>query len=297
MRLATFAHGGEERVGIVLDGAVAPLAPAHGDLVAIIQGGPRALEAVAAESEGASRLPLDDVRLLAPLRRFRRDILCTGWNYWEHFEEGVGRRGDHEVERPDRPTFFTKGPDTAIGPRDDIAYDERVSTKWDYEAELAVVIGKTGRSIPPERALEHVWGYLLANDVSQRDLQYAHGGQWLKGKTIDGTMPLGPWIVTADEIGDPQAIDLECRLNDRVVQRASTGQMAFDVATLISELSFGMTLRPGDLVLTGTPPGVGNARDPQLFLAAGDEVAVRSSRIGELRNRVAHADLAGDGAP
>ena len=130
----------------------------------------------------------------------------------------------------------------------------------------------------------HVWGYTLANDVSQRDLQRAHGGQWLKGKSIDNTMPLGPWIVTADELGDPQDVHLQCLVNDEVRQDASTRQMAFDVATLISELSFGMTLRPGDLLLTGTPAGIGNAREPQVFLQDGDVVTTRSDKLGELRN-------------
>jgi 2-keto-4-pentenoate hydratase/2-oxohepta-3-ene-1,7-dioic acid hydratase in catechol pathway len=126
----------------------------------------------------------------------------------------------------------------------------------------------------------------LANDVSQRDLQRAHGGQWLKGKSIDNTMPLGPWIVTADELGDPQDVRLQCLVNGEVRQDASTRQMAFDVATLISELSFGMTLRPGDLLLTGTPAGIGNAREPQVFLQEGDVVVTRADKIGELRNRV-----------
>jgi len=173
-----------------------------------------------------------------------------------------------------------------IGPYDDIAWDPAISAKWDYEAEVALVIGTTGKNIAVEDALDHVWGYTLANDVSQRDLQRAHGGQWLKGKSIDDTMPLGPWIVTADEVGDPQDIQLQCLVNDEVRQDASTRQMAFDVATLISELSFGMTLRPGDLLLTGTPAGIGNAREPQVFLQDGDVVVTRADKLGELRNRV-----------
>jgi 2-keto-4-pentenoate hydratase/2-oxohepta-3-ene-1,7-dioic acid hydratase in catechol pathway len=227
--------------------------------------------------------------LRPPLRRFRRDILCTGWNYWDHFEESKGKREGQDVDRPEHPTFFTKGPDVVIGPYDDIAWDPDISARWDYEAEVALVIGKTGRNIPVSEGLDHVWGYTLANDVSQRDLQRAHGGQWLKGKSIDNTMPLGPWIVTAGELGDPQDIHLQCLVNGEVRQDASTRQMAFDVATLISELSFGMTLRPGDLVLTGTPAGVGNAREPQVFLQEGDVVITRADKIGELRNKVARA--------
>lgn len=195
---------------------------------------------------------LDDVALGAPLSRFNHDLLCTGWNYVDHFEESLGKReGQGPAEMPERPTFFTKGPDTVIGPRDGIAFDERISAKWDYEAEVAIVIGRDGRSIPEEQAMQHVFGFCLANDVSQRDLQRAHGGQWLKGKSIDATMPLGPWLTTVDEVGDPYALDIECELNGETMQRASTRQMAFGFERLIAELSWGMTLRAGDVLLTG----------------------------------------------
>lgn len=294
MKLATVVHQGAERVGVLAgDGELVLLPAGHGDLVDLVQAGDaglaRAAEAVA---ERAEVVRLAEVRLLAPIRRFRRDILCAGWNYWDHFEEGRGKREGQDVPRPEHPTFFTKGPDTVIGPTDPIAYDPRLSSKWDYEAELAVVIGRTGRSIPPEQAASYVWGYALANDVSQRDLQRAHGGQWLKGKSIDGTMPLGPWVVTADELGCPPELRLQCLVNGELRQDASTKQMAFDLPTLISELSYGMTLRPGDLVLTGTPAGVGNAFEPPRFLRAGDEVVVRADGLGELRNRLVTTDLA-----
>ena len=293
MRFVTLELAGRERVGVLDRAEIVLLSAGLGDLVSVIEGGRQALDAVSKELPDRPRLPLADVRLLAPLRRFRRDVLCTGWNYWDHFEESKGKREGQDVEAPEHPTFFTKGPDVVIGPYDDIAYDPAISAKWDYEAELALVIGKAGRSIPVADALDHVWGYTLANDVSQRDLQRAHGGQWLKGKSIDQTMPLGPWIVTADELGDPQDVRLQCLLNGAVMQDASTRQMAYDVATLISELSFGMSLRPGDLLLTGTPAGIGNGREPQVFLTEGDEVVVRGDRIGELRNTLVRRDLAG----
>lgn len=289
MRLATVRHDGGLRVGVVGDGEVSLLDP-RTRMSDLIEGGPEVLDD-AGRAAARGREVVEPADLAPPLERFRRDVLCTGWNYWDHFEEGVGKREGQEVAAPARPTFFTKGPGTAIGPYDDIAYDPEVSRKWDFEAELAVVIGAPGRSIPPAEALQHVWGYLLANDVSQRDLQRAHGGQWLKGKSVDGTMPIGPWVVTADEI-DPGDVRLECELNGRQMQSASTKLMAFPVPELIAELSFGMTLWPGDVVLTGTPAGVGNAREPQVFLTAGDEVVVRGSGIGELRNRVAFAPLA-----
>lgn len=290
MRFVTIEHAGREVPG-VLDGEDVVLLDAV-DLVSVIEAGPDALVAARNELATGERLPLASVALRAPLRRFRRDVLCTGWNYWDHFEESKGKREGQDVDRPEHPTFFTKGPDVVIGPYDEIAYDPAISAKWDYEAELALVIGKAGRSIPVADALDHVWGYTLANDVSQRDLQRQHGGQWLKGKSIDQTMPLGPWIVTADEFGDPQDVHLQCLLNGEVMQDASTKQMAYDVATLVSELSFGMTLRPGDLLLTGTPAGIGNAREPQVFLTEGDEVVTRADKIGELRNTLVYRELA-----
>jgi 2,4-diketo-3-deoxy-L-fuconate hydrolase len=158
---------------------------------------------------------------------------------------------------------------------------------------LALVIGAGGRSIAATDAQKHIWGYCLANDISQRDLQRRHGGQWLKGKSIDATMPIGPYLVTADEV-DPTQIRLQCRLNGQVMQDALVSQMAFPIPELIAELSFGMTLNPGDLIITGTPAGVGNARDPQIFLKPGDELIVSGTGLGELHNRIVEADLYGN---
>lgn len=153
------------------------------------------------------------------------------------------------------------------------------------------MIGKDGRSIPEERAWEHVFGFCIANDVSQRDLQRRHGGQWLKGKSIDATMPLGPWITTVDEVEDPYALTVRCHVNGELLQEASTAQVAFRFERIIAELSWGMTLRAGDVILTGTPSGIGNAREPQVFLLPGDEVVTGVSGLGELRNRVVARDL------
>ncbi|MGC7404399.1 fumarylacetoacetate hydrolase family protein [Pandoraea pneumonica] len=295
MAFATLLHQNQQRIAIRHDDAWVLLPAAVGDMVSLIEGGAPALAHAReyATTSQAERVPVNSAHLLAPITRFRRDVLCTGWNYWDHFEEGKGKRDGQDVPKPTAPTFFTKGPDTVLGPYDDIAYDATVSAKWDYEAEMVVVIGKPGRSIPVERAMEHVWGYCLANDVSQRDLQRRHGGQWLKGKSLDATMPLGPWLVPADEI-DPARVHLECVVNGTVLQSASTAQMAFSIPELIAELSFGMTLRAGDVLLTGTPSGVGNAREPQIFLHEGDEVIVHGSGLGELRNRLVKANLRGE---
>ena len=288
MKFGTVNVAGEERAACLLDDESGVLLPrADGDMVAILErfgDDAPALRALV-HSAHAEPFRLSDVRVLAPIRRFRRDVLCTGWNYWDHFHESEGKREGQDVPKPEAPTFFTKGPDTAIGPQDDIAFDAELSAKWDYEAEVVVIIGKTGRSIPESKAMQHVFGYCLANDVSQRDLQRRHGGQWLKGKSIDATMPLGPWIVPRDAV-DLAQVTLECELNGTRMQQASVAQMAFSVAELVCELSFGMTLRAGDVLLTGTPSGIGNARTPPVFLREHDQVVVRATGLGELRNRM-----------
>jgi len=290
MKFARITHEGAPRIVVVEEASWALLPRDLGDLHVVIEGAAEALAYVRRALRSAPRLDADESRLLAPLGQLRRDVLCTGWNYLDHFHEGAGRRAGQDVELPTHPTFFGKSPHTIIGPRDPIAFDERVSIQWDYEAELAFVIGRRGRSIRASSAADHVWGYLLANDVSQRDLQRAHGGQWLKGKSIDRTMPIGPWIVTADEV-EPKDIRLRCTINGELMQDASTGTMAYPIPSLIEELSFGMTLDVGDLVLTGTPSGVGNARDPRRFLRSGDEVIVSGTGLGELRNVVTPVDL------
>lgn len=289
LKLAAITFGAERRLAFV-EGDSLRLLPRDIACVqeAIAQGG-EALERIARQT-GLETIGYDESLLCAPRTQTQRDILCAGWNYWDHFEEGKGRRDGQEVDRPEHPTFFTKGPDTMIGPFDPIAFDEAISQKWDYEVEVAIIIGKDGRSIPEERALDHVFGYCLANDVSQRDLQRAHGGQWLKGKSIDKTMPFGPYVTLAKGV-DPADIEIECVLNGVSVQSASTKLMAFPVTQLIAELSFGMTLRAGDVLLTGTPAGVGNARTPQLFLKDGDELVCRSPLLGALRNRVTATNL------
>lgn len=294
MRFARLKHEGEARLGLVEDNELLLLPKAWSDIADLIAAGSAGCETVAALRAERSlvRVPLAGAKLLSPIGRFRRDILCTGWNYWDHFEEGHGKREGQDVDKPKAPTFFTKGPNTVIGPTDDIAFDPRISSKWDYEAELALVIGKAGRSIPQAQALDHVFGYFLANDVSQRDLQRRHGGQWLKGKSIDATMPFGPFVVTPDELDVPN-IRLECLLNGQVLQSALVAQMAFPISELIAELSFGMTLEPGDVIITGTPAGVGNAREPQVFMREGDEVVVRGTGLGELRNKLVAQDLYG----
>ncbi|MCS5721746.1 fumarylacetoacetate hydrolase family protein [Herbiconiux sp. CPCC 203407] len=264
-------------------------APTIDDLVRL--GLAAALAAVEELLPTAETVALADAVLLAPLARFNRDILCTGWNYTDHFYESLGKRaGQGPDEMPEHPTFFTKGPGVVIGPTDPIAFDAALSAKWDYEAEVALVIGTGGRSLRAETAARHVFGYFVANDVSQRDLQRQHGGQWLKGKSVDGTMPIGPWITTADEV-DLDALHLSLTVNGELRQNSSATAMAFPVPVLLEELSRGMTLEAGDVLLTGTPSGIGSAREPAVFLADGDEIVTRVDGLGELRNRVTATDL------
>lgn len=293
MRLAAVRQGSAWVIGLVEPDlqTVRLLEPAVGTVDDVVRGvvGPTALSAAAAQVQS---VPLSEVELGAPVQRFNRDVLCTGWNYLDHFFESMGKREGQDPEAmPAHPTFFTKGPDTVVGPYDSLAYDSDLSAKWDYEAEIALVIGKDGRSISEQDAWDHIFGYTLANDISQRDLQRAHGGQWLKGKSIDQTMPLGPWITTVDEIDDIGSIPIECEVNGTLLQNATVDDMAFSIPRLIAELSRGMTLRAGDVVLTGTPSGIGNAREPAVFLAAGDVVVTRAGVLGELRNTLTARSL------
>ena len=296
MRFVSVRIDGMTKPGVIEGTDIVLIGDLFDDLVVLVEAGQDGLDACdrARRETGRTRLPLSTAELAPPIGRFKRDVLCTGWNYWDHFEEGKGRRDGQEVDKPTAPTFFTKAPNAIIGPTDPISWDGRCSKKWDYEAELALVIGKSGRSIPAYRAKDHIFGYCLSNDISQRDIQRRHGGQWMRGKSADQTTPLGPTLVTTDEVEDITSIQIECELNGEVMQSASIAQMAFDIPTLIAELSFGMTLNAGDVLLTGTPAGVGNARTPQVFLKPGDIVVTRGSGLGELRNTVVERDLYGD---
>ncbi|MGY6655457.1 fumarylacetoacetate hydrolase family protein [Amycolatopsis sp. TRM77291] len=293
MKLATVRTGSGRAIGIVSDDAhTIRVLPASSGSVDDVVRGVGTVGAIARHAAAVEPVPVESVDLAPPLTRFNRDILCTGWNYLDHFYESAGKReGQDPDSMPSRPTFFTKGPQTVIGPNDPIAYDGRLSTKWDYEAEIAIVIGRDGRSIREVDAWNHVFGFLLANDVSQRDMQRAYGGQWLKGKSVDRTMPLGPWITTLDEIPRVDDLPIECELNGVTMQRATVGKMAFSIPRIVAELSWGMTLHAGDVVLTGTPSGIGNAREPAVFLREGDTLVTRSGPLGILCNPVVPAKL------
>src|SRR5215468_6264319 len=241
---------------------------AHGEAVLKRDG-------VAALAERKLGMPADKARLEAPIPRPARNVFCLGRNYKEHAAE----RG---AEAPPHPVYFTKVPESVLPPGGRIVHHE-ATKELDYEVELAVVIGTAGRDIPRERALEHVFGYTVINDVTARDLQKRHG-QWFKGKSLDTFCPMGPTLVTADEIPDPQALAISLRVNGQVRQQSNTSKMIFPIAQCIEVLSQGMTLVPGDIIATGTPDGVGAATGN--FLKAGDRMEAEVEKIGVLANKV-----------
>ncbi len=226
----------------------------------------------------------DAVRWHAPTGRPTKNVVCLGLNYISHAKESAQARG-REFKIPEAPVFFTKATTSVTGPNDPIPWDSSVTSQLDYEAELGVVVGIAGRDIPRARALDHVFGYTVINDISARDLQKTHL-QWFKGKSLDGFCPIGPVIVTADEFGDPQSKTISLRVNGVEKQHSTTGNMIFGVDAIIESLSRGLTIEPGDLIATGTPEGVGLARTPQEFLEDGDVVETEVEGIGILRNRV-----------
>lgn len=237
----------------------------------------------AANAGDGALLSLGALTLMSPIDPLR-NILCVGWNYLKHFDESLGKREGQDVPLPDRPTLFTKMPTTVAGPYDALPLQQSYTDKLDWEVELAVIVGTGGRDISEHDALSHVFGYTVANDISARDLQRAHGAQWFKGKSLDYTCPMGPVLVTADEITNPQDLAIACYLNGKEVQSGHTSRQIFSVARVIAEISAGLTLMPGDVILTGTPEGIGNARTPPVFIQDGDTIECEVQGIGRLRN-------------
>ena len=233
---------------------------------------------LAQDSEAGLAYPADRVRWHAPIMRPPKDVLCLGRNYAAHAAE-------LKNPLPAAPIYFTKPWTTIVGPGEPIRYPAGLTSRLDWEVELGVVIGRGGRDIPAANALDHVLGYTVFNDISARDLQF-RTDQWFKGKSLDASMPMGPVIVTADEIADPQALRLTLTVNGARKQEGTTKDMIFSVATIIEDLSAGMTLEPGDCISTGTPPGVGDGRTPPEYLQPGDVVEAEVERIGVLRNPV-----------
>jgi len=278
MRYVSFFTAGHPvRPGILEKAGVRPiLAPSLVDFLAI---DPARRQPLLSDEH----VPLDRVTLDAPVRP-QRNIFCVGRNYLEHAKEGA-RASGRELKLPDVPTFFTKAPTAIAAPDTDLQLQANVSPEYDFEAELAVIIGHECKNVSEADAMNVVFGYTCFNDVTARDVQRAHV-QWFKGKSLDNCAPMGPWIIDAAELGDPHALHIRFRLNGVEKQSSTTANMIFRIPRLIAELSKGMTLLPGDVIATGTPEGVGFARDPAEFLQNGDRMEVEIERIGTLRNRV-----------
>lgn len=304
MRLATLSIGGEPSAAVQLASGdwlnIAQAAAgqqndalASGSLQTLIEAGPDALTALTtlvaqAEDGQHSGAVVSDATLMAPIPVPRKNVFCVGRNYAEHIAEGE-KAQNIKVGITDHPVFFTKPPTSIVPPEGDVLIFPDVSESVDYEVELTIVIGKPGRNISKEDAFDHIFGYTILNDITARDVQRRHGGQYFKGKGLDGSCPVGPWIVTADAISDPHKLSIGLTVNGEQRQNGNTSDMIFDIPTLIASLSEGLTLEPGDLIATGTPSGVGYAMDPPQFLKAGDEVVCDIAEIGQLKNTVRNA--------
>ena len=307
MKLITFKREGVSRIGAIIEENIVDLHVAYKELLTsegklraeqiaeafvpadmngFLQGGKESLElakkaidfALNTKESNGFKLVFDinEVKVEAPVPQPGK-IICVGHNYREHIAE-MGR------ELPPFPVVFAKFANTVIGPQDDIPFYP-ISEQLDYEAEFAFVVGKRARNISQEDALDYVAGYTIANDVTYRDIQ-RRTLEWLQGKTVEGSAPMGPWLVTSDELTDPSGLDVRLTVNGEERQKTNTANFVFDVKYLVEFLSNLMTLEPGDIVLTGTPGGVGVARDPQVFLKDGDVVKIEIDRIGTLENRV-----------
>jgi 2-keto-4-pentenoate hydratase/2-oxohepta-3-ene-1,7-dioic acid hydratase in catechol pathway len=287
---------------LVVDGETAPaVIAAEGDVFWTVENltgrrFPSMTDLIAAYGSVKDRLapssrgrPLSEARVVAPLKP-PRNVMCVGKNYHAHAHEFTRSGFDSSAKDaseaiPTAPIIFTKAPETVIGPGQDILYPTGLSSQIDYEAELGVVIGKPAKGVSRAQALDCVFGYVILNDMTARDLQAKHK-QWFIGKSLDTFCPMGPWLVTADEV-DVGDLDVKCWVNGELRQDANTRDLIFDVPTLIETLSAGLTLLPGDVIATGTPAGVGIGFTPPRFLAPGDEIAIEISRLGRLANRVA----------
>jgi 2-keto-4-pentenoate hydratase/2-oxohepta-3-ene-1,7-dioic acid hydratase in catechol pathway len=281
LKLATIRRGGSA-VAAVVDEQAGRVFPLESGMISLIRSGER--PALAGEG-----IALSSVELLAPIPRPQRNIFCVGKNYHAHAQEFTRSGFDSSAKDaseaiPTAPIVFSKVPECVIASGEPIRYPTGVSDKLDYEAELAVVIGKGGRGIDRADAYDHVFGYMIVNDVTARDLQ-AHHKQWLIGKSLDTFCPMGPWLVTADDVS-PETLGVRCWVNGELRQDANTADLIFDIPTLIEAISAGITLQPGDVIATGTPAGVGIGFDPPRYLARGDQVTIEIDGLGRLSNAI-----------
>ena len=281
MKLVTFMTEDHTRLGVVRDDRVVDLASASNgrlpsDMLTFLQQGEAAMQLAREVGKSATAsLPLSEVRLLAPVPNPPK-VVAMGLNYMDHCRE-------QNIEPPKEPIIFAKFPSAVVGPGAAIRWDPALTQQVDYEAELAVVMGRTARRVSAAEALDYVAGYTMCNDVSARNLQFGDG-QWVRGKSLDTFCPLGPWLVTRDEIPDPHDLAIRCTVNGDVLQDSTTAEVIFRVDRLIEFISRAFSLLPGDVIATGTPDGVGVFRSPQIFLKDGDVVTVEIEGLGQLTN-------------
>ena len=289
MRLVTFRDPSGVHLGALRGDTVIALDAVAPDMLTLIDSGEDGLARARAAVERAETThPVSAVRLLAPIPRPRQNIICLGMNYVAHAIESDRAKG-REPKLPEHPVFFTKAVTSVCAPDDDVPLDPRVTSQLDYGVELAYIVGRTAKNIAREDALSYIFGYTIINDVSAREVQTQHQ-QFFKGKSLDRSCPMGPWIVTADEIPDPTVLGLRLRLNGETRQDSTVGDLIFDIPTTLAVLSLGQTVEPGTIVSTGTPSGVGMGRTPPEYMKPGDVMEAEVDQIGVLRNRVVAAE-------
>lgn len=293
MNIATCKYHDQVHLAVVQDNTVFLPATSNewqadiNSMLELIDAGPESLQVlrnIVEQTDADQWIPLSNIEVMSPIPWPRQNIMCLGWNYIEHVEETAGNALE-APKLPKYPIVFTKAASSMNGPFSDIPVDLEVSDKMDWEVELAVIIGKAGQGIAKEKALDHVFGYSIINDISARDIQKRHK-QFFVGKSFTGACPMGPWIVTADKIPDPQVLDLKSRVNNVLKQDSNTKYQIFNVASVIETLSQGMMLEAGDIIATGTPSGVGYVRNPPEYLMPGDIVECEIEGIGKISNPI-----------
>lgn len=296
MKLISFEFDETEKPGVLLENETRILDLSQildpisnlKDFIALGEAGLESVREYLVAPPASHCIAVDEVRILAPLIEPKRNIFCVGKNYYDHAEEFHQSGFDASAGKsavPDCPIFFSKSYTSIIGPGDAIPASADWTNSVDYEVELAVVIGREGRGIEKDEAYAHVYGYTIINDVTSRTLQQRHK-QWFLGKNFDGFCPMGPWLVTSDEVGDVEQLSVSTHVNGELRQSAKVADLIFDIPTLIHDLSAVMTLHPGDIIATGTPAGVGLGFDPPKFLKPGDVVTLSIDKLGTLENPV-----------
>jgi len=295
MKFVTYINKSEEKVGIIIGENVIPFndifnslgknnVSSMTQLIEEFEDSTINKVQTAINGNDFMGIPLNSVKLLAPIPNPKRNVFCLGKNYVDHVKE-IKMTQISDTGIPNFPIYFTKVASPAIGDGDSIKFSYEITTQVDYEVELAIVIGKKGRNIKPEEAEEYIFGYTIVNDVSARDLQGKHT-QWFKGKSLDTFCPMGPYIVHKNEIRFPVELNIQCRINGELRQNSNTKSLIFDIPYIISDLSKGLTLKPGDIICTGTPSGVGMGFVPPKVLKNGDVVECYIENIGKLVNKV-----------